>query len=69
MAGDTMSLLTQVLLLGIAGGIVGTIFMNLTWEFVNKEETINELDIEEMIELQKQYRQVPEHIRYDFRNN
>ena len=64
-----MSLLTQVLLLGIAGGIVGTIFMNLTWEFVNKEETINELDIEEMIELQKQYRQVPEHIRYDFRNN
>ena len=69
MAGDTMSLLTQVLLLGIAGGIVGTIFMNLTWEFVNKEETINELDIEEMIELQKQYRQLPEHIRYDFRNN
>ena len=69
MAGDTMSLLTQALLLGVAGGIVGTIFMNLTWEFVNKEETINELDIEEMIELQKQYRQVPEHIRYDFRNN
>ncbi len=64
-----MSLLIQALLLGVAGGIVGTIFMDLTWEFVNKEETVNELDIEEMIELQKQYRQVPEHIRYDFRNN
>lgn len=64
-----MSLLAQALLLGVAGGIIGTVFMNLTWEFVNKDETVNELDIKEMIELQKQYRQVPEHIRYDFKNN
>ena len=68
-----MSLLTQILLLGVAGGVIGTILMNiLTWELMEEEETTNEVYLEyidKIIELQKQHRQIPEHIRYDFRNN
>ena len=73
MAGDTMSLLTQALLLGVAGGIISAIVMNiLAWELVDKNEPENEVDLEYiagMIELQKQYIEISKHIKNDFRNN
>lgn len=72
MAGDTMSLLIQALL-GVAGGIIGAIVMNiLAWELVDKNEPENEVDleyIERMIELQKQYIEISKHIKNDFKNN
>ena len=68
-----MSLLTQALLLGVAGGIVGAIVMNiLAWELMDKNEPENEVDleyIERMIELQKQYIEISKHIKNDFKNN
>lgn len=67
-----MSLLIQALL-GVAGGIIGAIVMNiLAWELVDKNEPENEVDleyIERMIELQKQYIEISKHIKYDFKNN
>lgn len=73
MGGNTMSLLTQALLLGVAGGIVGAIVMNiLAWELMDKNEPENEVDleyIERMIELQKQYIEISKHIKNDFKNN
>ena len=73
MAGDTMSLLTQALLLGVAGGIISAIVMNiLAWELMDKNEPENEVDleyIERMIELQKQYIEISKHIKNDFKNN
>lgn len=68
-----MSLLTQALILGVAGGIVGAIVMNiLAWELMDKNEPENEVDleyIERMIELQKQYIEISKHIKNDFKNN
>lgn len=68
-----MSLLTQALLLGVAGGIISAIVMNiLAWELVDKNEPENEVDleyIERMIELQKQYIEISKHIKNDFKNN
>lgn len=68
-----MSLLTQALFLGVAGGVIGTILMNiLTWELMEEEETTNEVYLEyigKMIELQKQHTEVIEGIKYDFKNN
>lgn len=73
MGGNTMSLLTQALILGVAGGIVGAIVMNiLAWELMDKNEPENEVDleyIERMIELQKQYIEISKHIKNDFKNN
>lgn len=57
-----MSLLTQALLLGVAGGIIGATVLNiLAWELMDKNEPENEVDLE--------YIEISKHIKNDFKNN